>query len=166
MTHDIQPGNSTMKTIKEKVDFIYELTSTPEGYSGSLHNNGVLFSYVATILLKRGILIKSGPFKNPNYKWFNPAMVPTKNLYKTIAVEVIEKERVYYNNSRNKQRNSKASAPAPTPVQEEPKVEQAVVVRENPLAGYSINELWDELKSRGCYIEDNRLAQKTVQFFD
>lgn len=169
MTRDITVARSTMKIVREKVDRIYELTSTDDGFTGSLHSGyGTRFSSVATILLRRGVITKSGHANNPTYKWFNPAVVPTKNFYLSVAQEMVAKERERTNNWYKKNRKKATAQPPAEPAPEAAPQESAPLVRIKPdvLHNFSIQELWDELKSRGCYAVEGRLAQGVVTYFD
>lgn len=158
----VEISPETLRKVKEVIVTVYELTNTEEGYRGSMHTSGTRFSLIVTILTKRGILIKGGSPTSPVYKWFNPAQAPTKNLYKSVGSELVLKERSYgkkcYQNKRKKQEGSSKTEEAPAQV-------EAVVSDSRSLDMYSVQELWDELKRRGCYIEDNKLAVKTIQFF-
>lgn len=174
MTQDIVVANSTMKIVREKVDFIYGITSTPDGYTGSMSHNGSRFSAIVAILIKRGILLRSGHVNNPTYKWFNPNMSPTKTLYQSIAAEMVARERKSVMNSykrkKKREEEEKRAAAIEKEKQEakiaEPEPKAVEEPQPNPLAEYTIQQLWDELKSRGVCIEDGKLAIKTVQFFD
>lgn len=170
MTQDITVANSTMKIVREKVDFIFELTNTENGYTGSLHAGyGTRFSEVATILTRRGCILKSGHTNNPNYKWFNPTVAPTKNFYLSIAKEMVAKERERTSNWYKKhKKKTEAAKPVEEPAPAVAKEVEPPVVRfkRDSLHSYSIQELWNELKSRGCYIADGKLAQGVVTYFD
>ena len=264
---------NTLKQVREKVDFIYELTSSEGGYTGSMSNSGTRFKHITTIMVKRGILIKSGTQLHPNYRWNENAMAPTDNLYKSIAKEMVKTEREWSMRNRTKNTGEKKesleevaqinrdketglwiieyneaqglfhtdsileredgkrytshelndrgwipvgivtdamlneainwSAELISPksltadevrkafffkygvkytysryqglrlgseCESAPDIPEVVQLAEEPervsLENFTIQQLWDELKRRGCYIDGGKLAQKTIQYFE
>ncbi len=135
---------STIKFVKETIDLIYGLTS--EGvYVGGFKNETSRFRRVVSILVKRGSLIKEGSPRYMTYRWNPVAMAPTKKFIISIASELIEENRKHQRKSYHKKKVSEGK-PLPGDLQKA------------SLDYFTIQQLWDELKRRGCSIEDNQLV--------
>lgn len=167
----INLNSATLGKYKEIIDFIYEATVKPEGYTGSLCAFGTRYGYVSAEMVARGVLVKTGTKMKPTYKW-TPAMSPTKAFYESIASACVMKERETYARSAAKKKGLKKDVPQ---VKEEDPIEPTVpIVNElldgiQPSAGiekFSDVELWEELKRRGCYISGGQLAKKVVFYFE
>ena len=152
-------------TVKDIVDLVFELTtSTPGGHALKVQDFGSCGYVVVKVLVGRGILerIENRTFpKTYTYKWA-VASAPTKVLYGSIAQEI----RDYYKRKnelasarRNSMEKPKKAEPKIEPeTASEPIVETPVVTPTNPLAPFSIQDLWDEIKRRGGTIDNNRLV--------
>lgn len=82
--------------------------------------------------------------------------------YKSVGSELVLKERSYGKKCyQNKRRQAGSAKTEDRPVQE-----AETQAEPRPLDMYSVQELWDELRKRGCYIEDGKLAMRTIHFFD
>lgn len=147
--------------VKEAVDFIYEmLAGRTEPYHFSAEGLGRYVSLCNTCLIKRGIVKKEiyssvGGVRYA-YTWV-ATMAPTRTLYENITNDVRAAQKV-------SKRNSNAHAA---------KSLKPVVGLDLPdtptqkgLDAYSTQQLWDELKRRGCVIDDNRLAIISKTYFD
>lgn len=165
-------------TVKDIVDLVFELTtSTPGGNALKVQDFGSCGYDVVKVLVGRGILerIENRTFpRTYTYKWA-VASAPTNVLYGSIAQEI----RDYYKRKKelasarrksmekSKQAESKiepetASEPVVTPADPLPSI--SIPNTAWSLSSFSIQELWDELKGRGCVIIENKLALPTVQY--
>ena len=86
-------------------------------------------------------------------------MGPTRVLIGGITDELTGKNReyckTYYRNKTKKEKEMKQ-------IETEREKQDAGVVLDNPsIQQYTIQELWDEIKRKGGYIKDNRLAVTT-----
>lgn len=166
-------SRKTQQAIREQVDFIYGLTSGENGYTGSIKSIGSRVYEITREMLSRGVLIKTyagnGKGKLYNYRWNEGAMAPTNEFYKNISKAIIKRER-----NRGERKRERAKDNQPVIIEEVKEVPNSLFEaiegheRERALSldVYTIQELWDELKRRGCYIEDGNLALKTVQIFE
>jgi len=166
MTEKTNIKPESLKKIKEAIETIYELTQ--EEYRGGFKPLGYNCSRVATVLVKRGSLIKTGDKKHAVYNWNPIAMKPNKLFITSVAEEIFGKKRAA---QREYQRNHKRVTVKNTDMEhivaQEREQQTAGVVLDNPtIQNYSIEELWAEIKRRGVIIEDNRLALHTVTYFD
>lgn len=151
---DVAP--STLKSVKEAVDFIYEST-TGAGSVGGWTKYPTRIQRIVSILVQRGIVAKGGHYNHPTYVW-TAQMAPTGTLYKTIASEVVLKERETVKRSADKRR-AKEMEEMKAKVMEE---EAAAVA----ISSFTSQELWDELKRRGYAIEDGRLVVVKKDYLD
>lgn len=134
-----------LQTCKKHIDFIYELTK--EGYAGSMSSFGsATLTKVSAELVSRGVLKKSRKGVHFHYVWAANC-APTDTFYKNVAKSISDH-----------QKEIDAKRRAEKPVMVEKIVEKA-------LSAYSIQELWDELKSRGVQIEDNKLVVIKKTYF-
>ena len=132
--------------IKNTIDSWYNNTKEP--LKASMKSMGSPMKEVGTLLKKRGILVNIGTPMEPIMCW-NSDMAPTDNLYKEIRKDYKE----YFNKS-NKDKKVKMKNEVNTPeVKEEPKIRKATI------KDYSSQELWNELKSRGYHIVDDKLIR-------
>ena len=121
-----------LQTCKKHIDFIYELTK--EGYAGSMSSFGsATLTKVSAELVSRGVLKKSRKGVHFHYVWAANC-APTDTFYKNVAKSISDHQ---------KEIDAKRRA-------EKPVVVEKIV--EKSLSDYSIQELWDELKSRGVQI--------------
>lgn len=153
MTAQIEINPTTLAKYKEIIDFIYEATAKPEGYSGSMSAFGIRPSYVAAELVARGVLKKSGTKTRPVYNWYSGAMAPTKNFYESVAKACVKKERDCSARSVAKKKAAEKALPTPT-IQENAIDVVLEPIDEKPIRTVDIsvipdNELIDELKRRG-----------------
>lgn len=152
----VEVSNSTLKKVREIVDFIYEVT-VGDGSPGGWGKYPTRTQIAVSIMVKRGIIERKGTKVKPIYRW-SASMAPTGNLYKSIAEEIVMKERETVRRWSAKKRNA------------------SVVVAEdkNPnstrdvtaISSFSSQELWDELKRRGYAIEDGRLVVVKKDYLD
>lgn len=152
-------------TVKETIDLVFELTSSnPGGYEMKANDLGRTGKLVARILVQRGILERTrakGKKHSFLYKWV-AGSAPTKVLYGSVTQELGDNLR-----KMNKRYNAKKA------VKKDPVVETVQSVADEagsefplvsaecdciPLDKYSVLALWEELKRRGCFIKDGRLA--------
>ena len=134
-----------LQTCKKHIDFIYELTK--EGYAGSMSSFGsATLTKVSAELVSRGVLKKSRKGVHFHYVWAANC-APTDTFYKNVAKSISDHQ---------KEIDAKRRA-------EKPVVVEKIV--EKSLSDYSIQELWDELKSRGVQIEDNKLVVIKKTYF-
>lgn len=145
-------------TVKETVDYIYNyLLPFPDGITmnaGHLGKNG---SRVCTSLVNRGIITKTKKGRQFKYKWV-ATMGPTRVLIGGITDELTGKNREYGKTHRDKTKKEKDMKQIET---EREKQEAGVVLDNRSIQQYTIQELWDEIKRKGGYIKDNRLAVTT-----
>ena len=162
------------KTVKDTVDLVFELTtSNPDGYDIKTEEFGFAGSLVIKILVQRGILertrvkVAGGRYR---YKWV-VASAPTKVLYGSITQEISD----FYKAKNAKYPPKKKSAEKATVdvIAEEPIPAPAVVtVHDGPVPAvqsldpFSAQELWDELKRRGFFIEGERLCIVKKAYLD
>ena len=132
-------AQSFLQRVKEKVDHIYETVCDArfEGdgwYHGGFSKMDGLTARVSRELIGRNILIKERDTERPRlafkYMW-KADMSPTDTLYRNVASVL----------SSVKEENEKeVSAPV------------------NPLAKFSTETIWSEIKRRGVRIMDNHLV--------
>ena len=162
------------KTVKDTVDLVFELTtSNPDGYDIKTEEFGFAGSLVIKILVQRGILertrvkVAGGRYR---YKWV-VASAPTKVLYGSIAQEISD----FYKAKNAKYPPKKKSAEKATVdvIAEEPiPAPDTVTFHDGPvqvvpsLDPFSAQELWDELKRRGYFIEGERLCIVNKSYLD
>lgn len=158
---------STLRQIRQFVDTIYELTSgTP--YGGTFKDETKRFRDVSAILVKRGIVRCDIGFNGKNkrlttYSWVAP-MAPTDVLYKSIAQEIVDRERKHNKTYRSKHFKKEDMSSSL-------KRGSDGVDSERPDCVFSIKdcsaqELWDEIKRRGYTIEDNRLVKIQKEYLE
>ena len=158
MTENVQVSPKMLTKVKDAIELIYEITQ--EEYRGGFKKESCLFRSVATILVKRGSVIKTGDRRTARYKWNPIAMKPTKVFIADVAKEYVEDKHILNKNSKAKQKNNKDMETIET----EQKEDAGVVIDNPSIQQYTIDELWNEIKRQGGYIKDNRLAVTT--FFD
>lgn len=144
---------STIKFVKNTVELIYGLTSDGGVYRGGFKNETTRFRRIASILVKRGSLIKEGSQRNLTYRWNPVAMAPTKVFITSIASELVEENRRHQRKSYHKKKVAEGK-PLPGDLQKA------------SLDYFTIQQLWDELKRRGCSIEDNQLVLVKREVFE
>lgn len=150
MTAQIEINPTTLAKYKEIIDFIYEATAKPEGYSGAMSAFGTRPYYVAAELVARGVLKKSGTKTRPVYNWYSSAMAPTKNFYESVAKACVKKERDCSARSVAKKKAAEKASPI-QPVQETTDV-VLEPIDEKPTVDISVipdDELICELKRMG-----------------
>ena len=168
-------------TVKETIDFMYEmLIQHPNGTEFNASTLGNTPSRIVSLLVERNIIERTTVFSKDGrkfrYKWV-ATMAPTKVLYGSIAQQLRDWQEAR-NKSYNAKKKDKQVEPAkeePILTTDEPRIEKdadtiinelAEAAKRNPLEIYGIDELWDELKRRGCYIEDNHLVLVKKVVFD
>lgn len=157
------------RTVSETIDFAYEyLRPFPDGCEFSAKDTGDQGREVVRTLHRRGIIsMKKMHNGKVRYKWV-AEMAPTKVLYQSIAAEIRDSQR----EKNKKYLATKAAAKnAETPVVDVPEEIPAEPVqveapKVNILECFSGQELWDELKARGYFIEDNRLVVVKKAYLD
>ena len=147
--------------VKKTVDTVYDyLIQHPDGITMSTAEYGKRGQRVCTKLVSRGIIEKQilGRAKGCRYKWV-ASMAPTKVLYGSIAQELYHEDRKYLETHMKKMKGMKVS-----PIEKPQEIQVVTELFEkpvSPLAPFSIQELWDEIKRKGGFIEDNKLAVTT-----
>ena len=148
--------------VKDVVDFTYEYLAQHE--DGITMDAKSLFGIdrgIVTILVKRGIIQKTAIAATgrrgivSKYKWV-ATMAPTKTLYASVLQELRDVR---------SQHKGKGKVPPVVTDNETPYKENPILVpKDGPgvtlLAGFSDQELWDELKLRGYSAEGSRLVKK------
>lgn len=170
-------------TVKDTVDFMYEmLLQHPDGTEFCVTSLGNTPSEVVSVLVARGIIEKTSIFskygRKFRYKWVANSK-PTNVLYGSITQELRDRQRKlnqHYKNVKKKaamEETASNDAPVAEPVVERTKEVEVPVVNDllgnvmsNPLEIYGIDELWAEIKRRGCTIEDNHLVLVKKVVFD
>lgn len=169
----INIDSGTLGKFKEIIDFIYEATVKPEGYTGSLGSHGSRYGLVCAEMVRRGILVRTGTIIKPTYKW-TPAMSPTKAFYESIASACVMREReatarCYAKRAAQKKKNQSVEDNVTLNNNDTPVVVNDSVDNKECCSGienFSDAELWEELKRRGCYISGGQLAKKVVFYFE
>lgn len=162
------------KTVKETVDLVFELTtSNPDGYDIKADEFGFAGSLVIKILVQRGILERTRVKVTGvryRYKWV-AASAPTKVLYGSIAQEISDfykaKNKKYPSKKKSAEKASVdviAEEPIPAPAVET--FHDGLVQVVPSLDPFSAQELWDELKRRGFFIEGERLCIVKKAYLD
>ena len=162
------------KTVKETVDLVFELTtSNPDGYEMKAKDLGRTGQSVVKILHQRGILERIRMKNRVHaflYKWV-AASAPTKVLYGSLTQELSDMARKM-NEKYNAKKKSAEKASVDV-IAEEPVPAPAVVTfHDGPvpvvpsLDPFSAQELWDELKRRGFFIEGERLCIVKKAYLD
>lgn len=171
-------------TVKETVDRVYDLLiQHPDGCEFSAKSLGGNKRRVVAILCQRGIVEKTRFYtKNGmryKYKWA-VASKPTKVLYGSITQEMRDRQKQWNKTFAEKKRAEKKRAEKKdeeysanvTPekiIEAEQKICDALEsypMKRDPLEIYGIDELWAEIKRRGCFIEDNHLTLVKKVVFD
>ena len=166
------------QVVKKTVDDVYNyLIQHPDGITMVATDYGKRGSRICSKLVSRGIIEKQmlGRGKGCRYKWI-ATMGPTKVLYGSIAQELYDEERKYKDTFKKKGKPTKNDGDiaelADSIAKEETKFKKAPVVTsivtktDAPLLQFSAQELWDELKSRGYFIQENRLAIVKTAYLD
>ena len=153
-----------LKNVRDAIELIYGITQ--EEYHGGFKHEKETLRRVATILVKRGSLIKTGDRRGATYKWNPIAMKPTKVFFASVAEELMELRRSENRKSFEKKQAKKLENNTEMEqINIEREKQEAGVVVDNPsIRQYTIAELWAEIKRQGGYIQDNRLAVTT--YFD
>ena len=162
------------KTVKEIVDLVFELTtSNPDGYEMKAKELGSTGKLVVRILHQRGILERIRMRNRVHaflYKWV-AASAPTKVLYGSIAQEISDAYRA--NNKKYPSKKKSAEKASVDVIAEDPVPAPAVetfhdgpVLVAPSLDPFSAQELWDELKRRGFFIEGERLCIVKKAYLD
>jgi len=154
-----------LPVVKKTVDAIYDyLIQHPDGITMSAAEYGKRGARVCTRLVSRGIVEKRflGRGNGWRYKWA-ATMAPTKVLYGSIAQELYDEDRAFYMRKSDKKKREKATVEI-TPLEEEKPVTPITVIQ--AIDAFTDQELWDELKSRGYSIEDNRLVVTRKVYLD
>ena len=153
-----------LKNVRDAIELIYGITQ--EEYHGGFKHEKETLRRVATILVKRGSLIKTGDRRGATYKWNPIAMKPTKVFFASVAEELMELRRSENRKSFEKRLAKKLENNTEMEqINIEREKQEAGVVVDNPsIRQYTIAELWAEIKRQGGYIQDNRLAVTT--YFD
>ncbi len=155
-------------TVKDSIDLVFDLlTNNPDGYELNTKDFGYYGEKVIRILVGRGVISRRfrGRGKTPLYKW-ESTQAPNKVFYGSVCQElqdIIQAKTARY--TANKKARTERVHEKETPVEaeegHEAEAETAQAVPERdciPLAKYSVTALWEELKRRGCFIKDGRLA--------
>lgn len=149
------------KTVKETVDYVFNyLYPFPDGVVFTSKGLGYNEKRVCKILCERGIITREQVMgvsgKQLRYKWAAD-MAPTSILYGSIADEIRDMD-AKRTQKQNKKRKEKRALGKEAVVEKLPDVPECEDL--GPFVGVSSQELWNELKARGYYIEDNRLVTK------
>lgn len=150
-------GRPLPRIVKETIDFAYEMLIQ--------HQDGVVFSpsglgfneaRVFAILYKRGIIERTctartkGPGHEYKYKWAANS-APTKVLYGSITDELRDIDRKKRERKKARKQRQPDVRDEVAPIIVDPPQKERIIA----LAGFSSQELWDELERRGCTIENN-----------
>lgn len=157
MTENVQVSTEFLKKVKNAIELIYEITQ--EEYHGGFKNEKTLIRKVATAMVKKGSVIKTGDRRSATYKWNPIAMKPTNLFIATIAEEIVEQRRKKWNNWNKKKDNQQIINEMNNNDNE--KKDACMVVETPSIEKYTIEELWYEIKRKGGYIKDNKLAYTT-----
>lgn len=159
---------SWLPIVKNVVDSVYDyLAPHPEGITMSASDYGHRGGRVCAELVKRGIIEKQGLGykKGWRYRWI-ATMGPTNVLYGSIAQKLYDEDRMYKDVHRKKKAAEKSkNVVVDTPSTEQP-LPEAKREYVSDLKGFSAQELWDELKGRGYFIEGERLAITQTAYLD
>ena len=159
--------------VKETIDFVFELlSSNPDGCEMKASDLGFVGGMVVKILVGRGIVERTrmkNRYHSFLYKWVATS-APTKVLYGSVAQELADREHNRY---------KKHYTPKRQPADTDPDKQEAVDVIDTtvvepepepvyatPLDGFSTQELWDEIKRRGFFIEGERLCIVKKAYLD
>lgn len=157
-----------VKTVKETVDYVFSyLHPFPDGVVFSAKDLGFNEKRVLKILYARGIItreqVKGVSGKQFRYKWA-AVMPPTNVLYGSIADEIRDIDSAKTKEQRKKRKEKKTMSTEnntnDTNTAKEIISELSDCEDLGPLFGITSQALWDELKARGYYIENNRLVTK------
>lgn len=162
------------KTVKEAVDLVFELTtSNPDGYEMKAKDLGSTGKLVVRILHQRGILERIRMKNRVHsflYKWV-AASAPTKVLYGSITQELSDMARKM-NEKYNAKKKSAEKASVDVIAEETVPAPAVETFHDGPvlvvpsLDPFSAQELWDELKRRGFFIEGERLCIVKKAYLD
>ena len=153
-------SKSTSLRVTESVDFIFELLYKQGWVSFSMSGVGVFTCRICSYLKRSGIVTSRKVGKKHEYMWVAD-LSPTRTLYDNIVADYREAKRAENQNIRARTGGIK-EAPV-KPVVPGPVQEQAAP--ENPLATFSFQELWNEIKRRGGTIENNNLVLVRKEIF-
>lgn len=136
--------------IMEALNLIYENTNGRT--AGGMRKEGRVVSKVATILSKRGVLIRTGNRGSTRYTWNTQAPAPTKVLCDNVTKDYSEMLRA--ENSRRKGRRRRKAEELPPDIQPVPKPEPPTtpVPTWKQLAEFSDKDLIGELFFRRGYL--------------
>ena len=151
--------------IKDAIEEIYRITNENGGFKGAMVGYPTVFSRVMHVLVSRGIVSRKQTSAFPkaySYVWVAQSH-PTCTLYKSVYQEIRDKQKGY--EERSKARKKGVNAPAQEEDVSTPEVAPTPIPG-NVIAGFTDQELWDELKGRGYFIEDNRLAVVKKSYLD
>lgn len=149
--------------IKYNVDYLYELTK--DGYEGTISSLGHREQVFFGILRKRNVITRNNTGKkngNSNlylYKW-NCSIGPTNLFYNN----VLDWYRIDYMKCNEKEKAERKMKKESALVVNNPADKETI--RKATLKDYRAQELWDELKSRGYTIEENRLVKITTEYLN
>ena len=151
------------ETVKA-IDFIYALTNN-RLYSDGWSKYKFGITRVATILIKRGVLVTVGnKYKKHTYKWNPSAQEPTEHFYKSVAQEIANIDSEYAIRKKAESvglKPVKREEPKPSAKPAPKKEENAEPLWVSWQDDTTDQALWNELKRRGYIIEDNKLVKKT-----
>lgn len=141
---------------KRIIDYIYTVTSNDYPH-GAWTNESYNVKRIVTILIKRGVLIYVGKSKKRgvSYQWNQGAMAPTETFYKSIAQEIANTERSY----RLKKMGDKTQAKTEP---SNPALSETATAIKSKIVDFTAQELWNELKRRGYFIDGNKITCKLV----
>ena len=168
--------------VKKTVDAVYDyLTPHPDGITMKGGDYGKRGAAVCSELVRRGIITKSYV---PNvgkgglcckYRW-TATMGPTTVLYGSIAQRLYDTQKRYDETHKKKVKELAKKGEKSDDVVV-PSVDACVTDVDVPepsktfctvstLDGFSAQELWDELKKRGYFIKDSRMAIVKTAYLD
>ena len=145
------PSAEYLAKVKDAVDQIYEITHDTPYKGGLTVGTSTEFNRVVSELRKREVIQRYVEKGVAYWSWNPVAIAPTKELYKNVAETIWRKKRESLQKLLDsKEKRLKDAAPAPP---------SHIGDR---LSDISTQTLWDELKRRGCVIENGKLVEKRV----
>lgn len=153
--------NKMRADIKYNVDYLYELTKG--GYEGTISSLGQREQVFFGVLRKRNVITRENTKKKEGksniflYKW-NCSMAPTNVFYKSV-LDWYRSDYMKCNDKKKEERKTKKESVANDLTEKEN-------LRKATLKEYRAQELWDELKSRGYTISENKLVKITTEYLN
>ena len=141
-----------VESTKAYIDSIYEITKN--GFTGALTSgHPTSMMKVTSELVKRGVLVKTHLGGN-RYHWqWGAGSAPTNHFYNSVAYAIGSHQAILSSNANKARMAGQELAPKPLKA-----ISVTSTMSSPTLKNATLQELWDELKSRGCVIENNHLV--------